>query len=182
MLWNKISFSVVGVMLSSSAKLVLSFSRILSSSEVRQRATASENSLITLITFLISELFFPSKNFCKPSELPKEVNNSAELIKLNIWYVEVTSSIAFRKAHFFLLEKMRNNGIPMHAISIGYGKTAELIHDVYGKTVKRTYKLKAHDENNECQIGDKVEVMETRPLSKDKRWRVIRIVEKAIVK
>ena len=55
-------------------------------------------------------------------------------------------------------------------------------HNVYGKTVKRTYKLKAHDENNECQQGDKVEVMETRPLSKDKRWRVVRIVEKAIVK
>ena len=55
-------------------------------------------------------------------------------------------------------------------------------HDVYGKTVKRTYKLKAHDENNECHIGDTVEVMETRPLSKDKRWRVVRIVEKANVK
>ena len=54
-------------------------------------------------------------------------------------------------------------------------------HDVYGKTVKRTYKLKAHDENNECHEGDKVEVMETRPLSKDKRWRVVRVVEKAIV-
>ena len=55
-------------------------------------------------------------------------------------------------------------------------------HGVYGKTVKRTYKLKAHDENNECQEGDKVEVMETRPLSKDKRWRVVKIVEKAIIK
>ena len=55
-------------------------------------------------------------------------------------------------------------------------------HGVYGKTVKRTYKLKAHDENNECQAGDKVEVMETRPLSKDKRWRVVKIVEKAIIK
>lgn len=55
-------------------------------------------------------------------------------------------------------------------------------HAIYGKTVKRTYKLKAHDENNECKQGDKVEVMETRPLSKDKRWRVVKIVEKAIVK
>ncbi len=55
-------------------------------------------------------------------------------------------------------------------------------HDVYGKTVKRTYKLKAHDENNECHIGDKVEVMETRPLSKDKRWRIVKITEKAISK
>ena len=51
-------------------------------------------------------------------------------------------------------------------------------HGVYGKTVKRTYKLKAHDENNECQAGDKVEVMETRPLSKDKRWRVVEILDK----
>ena len=55
-------------------------------------------------------------------------------------------------------------------------------HKVYGKTVKRTYKLKAHDENNECKVGDKVKVMETRPLSKDKRWRVVEVVEKAIVK
>ena len=55
-------------------------------------------------------------------------------------------------------------------------------HKVYRKTVKRTYKLKAHDEENVCQIGDKVKVMETRPLSKDKRWRVVEVVEKAIVK
>lgn len=52
-------------------------------------------------------------------------------------------------------------------------------HPLYGKIVKRTYKLKAHDENNECRIGDRVRVMETRPLSKDKRWRLVEIVEKA---
>ena len=51
-------------------------------------------------------------------------------------------------------------------------------HKLYGKIVKRTYKLKAHDENNECNIGDTVKVMETRPLSKDKRWRLVEIVEK----
>ena len=55
-------------------------------------------------------------------------------------------------------------------------------HKIYSKIQKRTYKLNAHDENNECQVGDKVKVMETRPLSKDKRWRVVEIVEKAIVK
>ena len=55
-------------------------------------------------------------------------------------------------------------------------------HDVYGKTVEKTYKLKAHDEENKCQVGDTVKVMETRPLSKDKRWRVVEIVEKAIIK
>ena len=55
-------------------------------------------------------------------------------------------------------------------------------HKIYGKVQKRTYKLKAHDEKNECQEGDKVKVMETRPLSKDKRWRVVEIVEKAIIK
>ena len=55
-------------------------------------------------------------------------------------------------------------------------------HSVYGKIVKKTYTLKAHDENNSCGIGDKVKVMETRPLSKDKRWRVVEIVENAIVK
>ena len=52
-------------------------------------------------------------------------------------------------------------------------------HPLYKKIVKRTYKLKAHDENNECGIGDKVKVMETRPLSKDKRWRLVEIIEKA---
>ena len=55
-------------------------------------------------------------------------------------------------------------------------------HKVYNKIVKRTYKLKAHDEENQCNIGDKVKVMETRPLSKDKRWRVVEIIEKAIIK
>ncbi len=52
-------------------------------------------------------------------------------------------------------------------------------HPLYKKIQKRTYKLKAHDENNECGTGDKVRVMETRPLSKDKRWRVVEIIEKA---
>ena len=52
-------------------------------------------------------------------------------------------------------------------------------HPLYKKVVKNTYKLKAHDENNECRIGDTVKVMETRPLSKDKRWRLVEIVEKA---
>ena len=52
-------------------------------------------------------------------------------------------------------------------------------HPLYNKIVKRTYKLKAHDENNECGVGDIVRVMETRPLSKDKRWRLVEIVEKA---
>ena len=52
-------------------------------------------------------------------------------------------------------------------------------HPLYGKIVKRTYKLKAHDEHNECKIGDTVKVMETRPLSKDKRWRLVEIIERA---
>jgi small subunit ribosomal protein S17 len=52
-------------------------------------------------------------------------------------------------------------------------------HPLYKKIIKRTVKLKAHDENNECRIGDRVEVMETRPLSKDKRWRVTNILERA---
>jgi small subunit ribosomal protein S17 len=52
-------------------------------------------------------------------------------------------------------------------------------HPLYKKIIKRTYKLKAHDENNDCGIGDRVRVMETRPLSKDKRWRLVEIIEKA---
>lgn len=52
-------------------------------------------------------------------------------------------------------------------------------HTLYKKIIKRTIKLKAHDENNSCGIGDKVEIMETRPLSKDKRWRLVNIIEKA---
>ena len=55
-------------------------------------------------------------------------------------------------------------------------------HPIYKKTVKRTYKLKAHNEENDCKVGDKVKVMETKPLSKDKRWRVVEIVEKAVIK
>ena len=51
-------------------------------------------------------------------------------------------------------------------------------HSLYGKAVKRTKKFKAHDEKNECNIGDKVRIMETRPLSKDKRWRLVQIIEK----
>jgi len=52
-------------------------------------------------------------------------------------------------------------------------------HPVIGKIVKRTYKLKAHDETNQCNVGDRVRVMETRPLSKEKRWRLVSIIEKA---
>ena len=57
--------------------------------------------------------------------------------------------------------------------------TDNVKHPLYNKIVKRSYKLKAHDENNEAGIGDRVRVMETRPLSKDKRWRLVEIVEKA---
>ena len=52
-------------------------------------------------------------------------------------------------------------------------------HSLYNKIVRKTVKFKAHDENNECQVGDKVLIMETRPLSKDKNWRLVRIIEKA---
>ena len=52
-------------------------------------------------------------------------------------------------------------------------------HPLYGKIVKRTVKIKVHDENNECGVGDRVSVMETRPISKDKRWRLVEIIEKA---
>lgn len=57
--------------------------------------------------------------------------------------------------------------------------TDHVKHPLYKKIVKRTYKLKAHDEKNECGIGDRVKVMETRPLSKDKRWRLVEIIERA---
>lgn len=52
-------------------------------------------------------------------------------------------------------------------------------HPLYGKAVKKTIKFKAHDEENVCKIGDKIKIMETRPLSKDKRWRVVEVIEKA---
>ena len=55
-------------------------------------------------------------------------------------------------------------------------------HKMYNKIIKRTYKLKAHDEANECKVGDTVKVMETRPLSKDKRWRVVEVMERAVIK
>lgn len=56
-----------------------------------------------------------------------------------------------------------------------------VMHKLYGKTIRRTKKFKAHDENNEAKIGDVVRIMETRPLSKDKRWRLVEIVEKAVI-
>lgn len=62
--------------------------------------------------------------------------------------------------------------------TITVGVEESIRHSLYGKSVKRTKKFKAHDENNECQIGDKVKIMETRPLSKDKRWRLVEIIEK----
>ena len=52
-------------------------------------------------------------------------------------------------------------------------------HPIYGKIIKRTLKVHAHDENNECGVGDRVEIMETRPISADKRWRLVQIIEKA---
>ncbi len=55
-------------------------------------------------------------------------------------------------------------------------------HKMYNKIIKRTYKLKAHDEANECKVGDTVKVMETRPLSKDKRFRVVEVMERAVIK
>ena len=59
--------------------------------------------------------------------------------------------------------------------------TSRVKHPLYNKIIKRTYKLKAHDEENKCLIGDKVKVMETRPLSKDKRWRLVQVIEQAKV-
>lgn len=63
--------------------------------------------------------------------------------------------------------------------SISVAVERRLRHPIYGKFVKKTKKFMAHDENNECNIGDLVEIMETRPLSKNKRWRLVRILEKA---
>ena len=92
------------------------------------------------------------------------------------------------------VELRKNNGGSLRKVMVGtvvsnkMDKTVVVAvetnvkHKIYSKIQKRTYKLKAHDENNECQVGDKVKVMETRPLSKDKRWRVVEVVEKAIIK
>ena len=63
--------------------------------------------------------------------------------------------------------------------TVGVTVEDHVAHKTYKKIIGRTYRLKAHDENNECGVGDVVRVMETRPLSKDKRWRVVEIVEKA---
>lgn len=57
--------------------------------------------------------------------------------------------------------------------------TDSVKHPLYKKIIKRTIKLKAHDENNVCNIGDRVEIMETRPISKDKRWRLVKVIEQA---
>ena len=83
------------------------------------------------------------------------------------------NTIAFRKTRIGQVVSDKMDKTIVVAVEDSYR------HPLYKKTMKRTYKLKAHDENNECGIGDTVEVMETRPLSKDKRWRLINIIEKA---
>ena len=83
------------------------------------------------------------------------------------------SDRAFRKTRVgkVVSDKMDNTIVVAIADSVQ--------HPLYKKIIKRTYKLKAHDENNECRVGDTVRVMETRPLSKDKRWRLVEVIEKA---
>ena len=76
------------------------------------------------------------------------------------------------------LRKTRVGKVVSNKMDIVVAVDDRVQHPLYKKIVNRTYKLKAHDENNECSIGDKVRVMETRPLSKDKRWRLVEIVEK----
>ena len=82
------------------------------------------------------------------------------------------------------MERNRRRSMTGYVVSDKMDKTVVVAidesvrHSLYGKSIRRTTKFKAHDENNECNIGDRVRIMETRPLSKDKRWRVVKIVEK----
>jgi small subunit ribosomal protein S17 len=82
------------------------------------------------------------------------------------------------------MERNRRRSMTGYVVSDKMDKTVVVAidesvrHSLYGKSIRRTKKFKAHDENNECNIGDRVRIMETRPLSKDKRWRVVKIVEK----
>ena len=85
----------------------------------------------------------------------------------------MTETRAFRKTRIGTVVSDKMDKTIVVAVEDSYQ------HPLYKKILKRTYKLKAHDENNECGVGDKVRVMETRPLSKDKRWRLVEIVEKA---
>ena len=80
-----------------------------------------------------------------------------------------------------VLKKLRAAGktTPVLLLTARDAIADRVAHPLYKKIVKRTYKLKAHDELNQCGVGDRVKVMETRPLSKDKRWRVVEIIEKA---
>lgn len=82
------------------------------------------------------------------------------------------------------MERNRRKSMTGYVVSDKMDKTVVVAidesvrHSLYGKSIRKTKKFKAHDENNECNIGDRVRIMETRPLSKDKRWRVVKIVEK----
>lgn len=82
------------------------------------------------------------------------------------------------------MERNRRKSMTGYVVSDKMDKTVVVAieesvrHSLYGKSIRRTKKVKAHDEMNECNIGDRVRIMETRPLSKDKRWRVVKIVEK----
>ena len=86
---------------------------------------------------------------------------------------QATEQRAFRKTRAGIVVSDKMNKTIVVAIE------DRVTHPLYKKIVRRTYKLKAHDENNECRVGDRVRIMETRPLSKDKRWRLIEVVQKA---
>ena len=103
----------------------------------------------------------------------------------NIKFREARRSIVLTKGGFAVAERNLRKTRIGKVVSNKMDKTIVVAivdnvrHPLYKKIIKRTVKLKAHDENNVCNIGDRVEVMETRPISKDKRWRLIQVIEKA---
>jgi small subunit ribosomal protein S17 len=107
------------------------------------------------------------------SELMENTNGLTEAVDKASKASAAESGRAFRKTRIGLVVSDRMDKTIVVAIE------TRVRHPLYKKIVKRTYKLKAHDENNECGVGDKVRVMETRPISRDKRWRLTEIIEKA---
>ena len=108
----------------------------------------------------------------------KDVQTALGILAYNPRYA---SSIIKKLLESAIANAENNNGMNAENLYIAEcyaNKEDHVKHPLYGKIVKRTYKLKAHDENNECNIGDTVKVMETRPLSKDKRWRLVEVIER----
>ena len=138
---------------------------MMKANELRDKTTAE---LEAQLTSLKKDLFF-----LRMQHATNQLDNPMKIQSVKKDIARVKETRAFRKTRVGSVVSNKMDKTIVVAIE------DSVQHALYKKTIKRTYKLKAHDENNDCGIGDTVRVMETRPLSKDKRWRLVEIIERA---